>query len=199
MKHKEMNERAVVESAQQGDTEAFRMLFEQNRQRIFSLAYQYTKNAEDAEDILQETFIKTYNFLDKYQTENDANFSSWIYRIGINCSIDYLRRKKRTRHDFSDWDKVEKTYSDDNHSNPEQSARLEELRERISVLVEMLSPRQRMVFILKHYQQLSIKEIAELLDCSEGSVKKQLFRAISSIKNPLKKLLWEKDYGLQKI
>jgi RNA polymerase sigma-70 factor (ECF subfamily) len=194
-----MNERAVVESAQQGDTEAFRMLFEQNRQRIFSLAYQYTKNAEDAEDILQETFIKTYNFLDKYQTENDANFSSWIYRIGINCSIDYLRRKKRTRHDFSDWDKVEKTYSDDNHSNPEQSARLEELRERISVLVEMLSPRQRMVFILKHYQQLSIKEIAELLDCSEGSVKKQLFRAISSIKNPLKKLLWEKDYGLQKI
>jgi RNA polymerase sigma-70 factor (ECF subfamily) len=199
MKHKEMNERAIVESAQQGDTEAFCMLFEQNRQRIFSLAYQYTKNAEDAEDILQETFIKTYNFLDKYQKENDSGFSSWIYRIGINCSIDYLRRKKKTKHDFSDWDSVEKTYSDDNHSNPEHSARLEELREKISVLVDMLSPRQRMVFILKHYQQLSIKEIAELLDCSEGSVKKQLFRAISSIKNPLKKLLWEKDYGLQKI
>jgi RNA polymerase sigma-70 factor (ECF subfamily) len=199
MKHKEMNERAIVESAQQGDTEAFCMLFEQNRQRIFSLAYQYTKNAEDAEDILQETFIKTYNFLDKYQKENDSGFSSWIYRIGINCSIDYLRRKKKTKHDFSDWDSVEKTYSDDNHSNPEHSARLEELREKISVLVDMLSPRQRMVFILKHYQQLSIKEIAELLDCSEGSVKKQLFRAISAIKNPLKKILWEKDYGLQKI
>jgi RNA polymerase sigma-70 factor (ECF subfamily) len=199
MKYKEMNERAIVESAQQGDTEAFRMLFEQNRQRIFSLAYQYTKNAEDAEDILQETFIKTYNFLDKYQKEKDSGFSSWIYRIGINCSIDYLRRKKKTKHDFSDWDTVEKTYSDDNHSNPEHSARLEELSEKISVLVEMLSPRQRMVFILKHYQQLSIKEIAELLDCSEGSVKKQLFRAISAIKNPLKKLLWEKDYGLQKI
>jgi len=194
-----MNERAIVESAQQGDTEAFRMLFEQNRQRIFSLAFQYTKNAEDAEDILQETFIKTYSFLDKYQTENDSGFSSWIYRIGINCSIDYLRRKKKTKHDFSDWDSVEKTYSDDNHSNPEHSARLEELREKISVLVDMLSPRQRMVFILKHYQQLSIKEIAELLDCSEGSVKKQLFRAISAIKNPLKKILWEKDYGLQKI
>ena len=194
-----MNERAIVESAQQGDTEAFRMLFEQNRQRIFSLAFQYTKNAEDAEDILQETFIKTYSFLDKYQTENNAGFSSWIYRIGINCSIDYLRRKKKTKHDFSDWDSVEKTYSDDNHSNPEHSARLEELREKISVLVDMLSPRQRMVFILKHYQQLSIKEIAELLDCSEGSVKKQLFRAISAIKNPLKKILWEKDYGLQKI
>ena len=94
---------------------------------------------------------------------------------------------------------MEKTYSDDNHSNPEHSTRLEELREKITVLVEMLSPRQRMVFILKHYQQLSIKEIAELLECSEGSVKKQLFRAISAIKSPLKKYLWEKDYGLQKI
>jgi len=175
------------------------MLFEQNRQRIFSLAYQYTKNAEDAEDILQETFIKTYSYLDKYQTANDSNFSSWIYRIGINCSIDFLRRQKKRKKDFSDWDSVEKTYSDDNHSNPEHSTRLEELREKISLIVEMLSPRQRMIFILKHYQQLNIKEIAELLDCSEGSVKKQLFRAISSIKNPLKKLLWEKDYGLQKI
>ncbi len=194
-----MNERAIVQSAQQGDTEAFRMLFEQNRQRIFSLAFQYTKNAEDAEDILQETFIKTYSFLDKFQIGNDTNFSSWIYRIGINCSIDYLRRKKKRKRDFSDWDSVERTYSDDNHSNPENAARLEELREKISILVEMLSPRQRMVFILKHYQQLSIKEIAELLECSEGSVKKQLFRAISAIKMPLKKLLWEKDYGLQKI
>ncbi len=194
-----MNERAIVQSAQQGDTEAFRMLFEQNRQRIFSLAYQYTKNSEDAEDILQETFIKTYNHLDKYQTANDTNFSSWIYRIGINCSIDFLRRRKKRKQDFSDWDSVEKTYSEDNHSNPEHTTGLEELREKISVLVEMLSPRQRMIFILKHYQQLSINEIAELLDCSEGSVKKQLFRAISAIKNPLKKFLWEKDYGLQKI
>jgi len=199
MKHKGMNERAVVQSAQQGNPEAFRMLFEQNRQRIFSLAFQYTKNAEDAEDILQETFIKTFNFLDKYQIENDTSFSSWVYRISINCSIDYLRRKKNKKEDFSDWDTVEKTYSDDNRLSPEHSTRFEELREKIAVLVEKLSPRQRMVFILKHYQQLSIKEIAELLDCSEGSVKKQLFRAISAIKNPLKKYLWEKDYGLQKI
>lgn len=193
-----MTERAIVQSAQQGDTEAFRMLFEQNRKRIFSLAYQYTKNKEDAEDILQETFIKTYNYLDKYKIENETNFSSWIYRIGINCSIDYLRRKKNKKEDFSDWDKWEKTIGS-NHSNPEHTIGLEQLREKINHLVERLSPRQRMVFILKHYQQFSIKEIAEYLDCSEGSVKKQLFRAVSAIRNPLKKYLWEKDYGMQKI
>jgi len=174
------------------------MLFEQNRKRIFSLAYQYTKNKEDAEDILQETFIKTYNYLDKYKIENESNFSSWIYRIGINCSIDYLRRKKQKKEDFSDWDKWEKTMGSD-RSNPENTVGLEQLREKINQLVEGLSPRQRMVFILKHYQQFSIKEIAEYLDCSEGSVKKQLFRAVSTIRNPLKKYLWEKDYGLQKI
>lgn len=193
-----MTERAIVQSAQQGDTEAFRMLFEQNRKRIFSLAYQYTKNKEDAEDILQETFIKTYNYLDKYKIENETNFSSWIYRIGINCSIDYLRKKKNKRKDFSDWDKWEKTIGS-NHSNPEHTIGLEQLREKINHLVEGLSPRQRMVFILKHYQQSSIKEIAEYLDCSEGSVKKQLFRAVSAIRSPLKKYLWEKDYGMQKI
>jgi RNA polymerase sigma-70 factor (ECF subfamily) len=195
---KGMMERDIVQSAQQGDMEAFRMLFEQNRQRIFSLAYQYTKNKEDAEDILQETFIKTYNYLHKYKAENDTNFSSWIYRIGINCSIDFLRRKKNKKEDFSDWDTWEKTIPG-NSSNPEDTIGMEQLREKISQLVEGLSPRQRMVFILKHYQQYSIKEIAEYLDCSEGSVKKQLFRAVSAIKNPLKKYLWEKDYGLQKI
>lgn len=174
------------------------MLFEQNRKRIFALAYQYTKNREDAEDILQETFIKTYNYLDKYKLENDSQFSSWIYRIGINCSIDYLRKKKNKKEDFSDWDTREKTIGSD-HANPEHTVGLEQLREKITKLVEGLSPRQRMVFILKHYQQLSIKEIAECLDCSEGSVKKQLFRAVSAIRSPLKKYLWEKDYGLQKI
>ncbi|UCE41319.1 MAG: RNA polymerase sigma factor [Candidatus Aminicenantes bacterium] len=193
-----MTERAIVQSAQQGNTEAFRMLFEQNRKRIFALAYQYTKNKEDAEDILQETFIKTYNYLDKYKIENDTSFSSWIYRIGINCSIDYLRKKKHKKEDFSDWDKWEKTIGS-NHSNPEHTIGLEQLREKISNLVAKLSPRQRMVFILKHYQQFSIKEIAEYLDCSEGSVKKQLFRAVSAIRSPLKKYLWEKEYGMQKV
>ena len=193
-----MTERAVVQSAQQGNMEAFRMLFEQNRKRIFLLAYQYTKNKEDAEDILQETFTKTYNYLDKYKIENESNFSSWVYRIGINCSIDYLRRKKQKKEDFSDWDKWEKTMGSD-RSNPENTVGLEQLREKINQLVEGLSPRQRMVFILKHYQQFSIKEIAEYLDCSEGSVKKQLFRAVSTIRSPLKKYLWEKNYGLQKI
>jgi RNA polymerase sigma-70 factor (ECF subfamily) len=193
-----MTEKAVVQSAQQGSMEAFRMLFEQNRKRIFALAYQYTKNREDAEDILQETFIKTYSYLDKYKVDSDSNFSSWIYRIGINCSIDYIRKKKNKKEDFTDWDMREKTLGSD-HSNPEHAVGLQQLREKISNLVEGLSPRQRMVFILKHYQQLSIKEIAEYLECSEGSVKKQLFRAVSAIRNPLKKYLWEKDYGLQKI
>ena len=121
-----------------------------------------------------------------------------IYRIGINCSIDYLRRKKNKKEDFSDWDKWEKTVPSSN-PDPEHATGIEQLRKMISHIVEELSPRQRMVFILKHYQQFSIKEIAEYLDCSEGSVKKQLFRAVSAIKKPLKKFLWEKDYGLQKI
>lgn len=92
-----MNEIAVIRLARQGNKEALRLLFEENKKKIFSLAYQYVKNAEDAEDILQETFIKVYRSLHKLNMHDGTRFSPWLYRIGINCSIDYLRRKKKER------------------------------------------------------------------------------------------------------
>ena len=82
MTNKGMTEIAIVQSAQQGNTEAFRMLFEQNRKRIFALAFQYTKNREDAEDILQETFIRTYNYLHKYKIENESKLLDYLNQNG---------------------------------------------------------------------------------------------------------------------
>ncbi|MFC2166293.1 RNA polymerase sigma factor [Acidobacteriota bacterium] len=90
-----MDETALVQSAQAGDTDAFKFLFEENKRRIIGLAYQYTKNIEDAEDILQDTFIKAYNSLQRFDIQDHTNFTSWLYRIGINCSIDHLRKSKR--------------------------------------------------------------------------------------------------------
>lgn len=194
-----MNEQAVIQSVQQGNTEAFRVLFEENRQKIFYLAYQYTKNVEDAEDILQETFIKAYHSLHKFNVQNDTNFSSWLYRIGINCSIDLLRRNKKKRETISGIDNLENISSNNKDMDPEHTRRTEEIREKVTYVLNKLTAKQRMIFILKHYQQLSINEIAEYLSCSEGSVKKQLFRAVSAVKKPLKKLLLENYYEMQKI
>lgn len=194
-----MNEQAVIQSVQQGNTEAFRVLFEENRQKIFYLAYQYTKNVEDAEDILQETFIKAYHSLHKFNVQNNTNFSSWLYRIGINCSIDLLRRNKKKRETTSGMDNLENISSNNKDMDPEHTRRIEEIREKVTYVLNKLTAKQRMIFILKHYQQLSINEIAEYLSCSEGSVKKQLFRAVSAVKKPLKKLLLENYYEMQKI
>ncbi len=194
-----MNKAAVIKLAQEGNREAVRLLFEKNKKKIFSLAYQYTKNAEDAEDILQDTFIKAYRFLHKFNVQDGNSFSPWLYRIGINCSIDYLRRNKNRKEKDLPQNNLESLASEDLNSNPENSSSQKEIREKIDQTLDKLSGQQRIVFILKHYQQLTTREIAEYLDCSEGSVKRQLFRAVSAMKVHLKGLIVENKYEMQKI
>jgi len=186
----------LIQHAQMGDQEAFYLLFEKKREMIFSLAFKYTRNKQDAEDILQETFIKAFNNLKKFQAERDPHFSSWLYRIGVNCSIDFLRDKKRIKKSLSDWELMDSTTSDSSRGDPEKNASREDLKRKIERLVDDMPPRQKMAFILKHFQQFKIREIAEYMECSEGSVKKQLFRGVERIKGSLKKLVWEKDYEM---
>lgn len=194
-----MNEQTVIQLAQEGNREAFRQLFEDNKNKIFSLAYQYTKNAEDAEDILQETFIKAHHSLNKFRIQEETNFSSWLYRIGINCSIDHLRKNKIKKNSYFDANNLQSGPPDNDHSNPEYSGHLKEVRKSLEQILNKLPTRQRMVFILRHYQQLNVKEIAEYMKCSEGSVKKQLFRAFSVIKKHFRGLVLESSYEMQKV
>ena len=194
----EMKEEVLIKQAQDGDKGALKMLFEENKKKIFYLAYQYVHNAEDAEDILQETFIKAFHALPKYDFQNGTGFSPWLYRIGINCSIDYLRRNKRARETrgIDDFPNIPSSGQD---SDPEYSSGLKEIRERIDEFLKKLTERQRMIFVLKHYQELSTKEIAEYMNCSEGSVKKQLFRAVGTIKKQFKDFFTENSYEMQEI
>jgi len=192
-----MEETAVVQLAQEGDTEAFRRLFEDNKRQVFAIAYQYTKNKEDAEDILQETFIKAYHSLEKFRIEKNTSFTSWLYRIGINASIDHLRKNKMKKDNYIDSDQLPNVTSNDSHSNPEEATRLREIRGKLDEALHRLPAGQRMVFILRHYQQFSVKEIADHMKCSEGSVKKQLFRAFQTIKIQFQSLFPEDNYEMQ--
>ncbi|MGM0466252.1 MAG: RNA polymerase sigma factor [Acidobacteriota bacterium] len=194
MNGKRVENLKLIQNAQQGDPEAFYMLFEKNKKMVFGLAFKYTKNKQDAEDILQETFIKALNNLNKFQTKKYSSFSSWVYRIGINCSIDFLRDKRRIRENLSDWELNESTNPDASQTDPEKKASREDLKKKIELILDDMPPRQKMAFVLKHFQQMKIKEIAEYMDCSEGSVKKQLFRAVTNLKSSLKKFFWEKEY-----
>lgn len=192
-----MDERSIIQSAQAGNDEAFRQLFEENKNGIFSLAFRYTKNAEDAEDIIQETFIKAYNSLQKFHTQDKTRFSSWLYRISINSSIDYLRKHKKMKEKHSISQDVQNIASNDENLNPVYINRLIEVREKIDLILNQLSFKQRMIFILRHYQHFSTQEIAEYMNCSQGSVKKQLFRAVSAIRKDFKSFFSEKNYEMQ--
>jgi len=196
---RQMDETALVQRAQEGSPDAFKLLFEDNKRRIMSLAYQYTKNIEDSEDIMQDTFIKAYHSLERFKIGADTNFSVWLYRIGINCSIDHLRKNKKQKDKIMPKDDMDRLSAPPNTSNPDDAHHRREVREKLEQVLDTLTQRQRMIFILKHYQELSIKEIAEYMDCSEGSVKKQLFRAVSVLKKRFKCFLSENRYEMQKV
>lgn len=191
-----MEEIQLIKLAQEGQVEAFRQLFQLHGQRIFSLAYSYLKNAQDAEDILQETFIKAFQALSSFRQDRNSSFSGWLSRIGINCCLDLLRQKKaQLRRENS-----LKNMSLINH-NLKNSGQNLELKEQAKVLaskiehfLDYLPPKQRMVFILRHYQGYSIREIAEDMGVSEGTVKKMLFRAFATIRRYFKKYLMENAY-----
>mgnify|MGYP005647896399 CR=1 FL=1 len=191
-----MEEIQLIKLSQEGQVEAFRQLFQLHGQRIFALAYSYLKNAQDAEDILQETFIKAFQALSSFRQDRNSSFSGWLSRIGINCCLDLLRQKKaQLRRENS-----LKNMSLINH-NLKNSGQNLELKEQAKVLaskiehfLDYLPPKQRMVFILRHYQGYSIREIAEDMGVSEGTVKKMLFRAFATIRRYFKKYLMENAY-----
>ena len=194
-----MDEITLIQAAREGDENAYRRLFEDNRQRIFGLAYRYVRNREDAEDILQETFIKAYHSLGRFKMEGGTSFSSWIFRIGVNASIDLLRKHKPMKEHGADCDHLENLAGPSPGFDPEKSGRDREIRARVEEALGKLTPRQRMIFILKHNQEMSTAEIAEYMKCSQGSIKKQLFRAVSVVKAHFQKAVLEDSYEVQKI
>ncbi len=191
---KNMEEQELIQAAARGDSGAFRKLFDENKQKIFAVAFRYARNKEDAEDILQDTFIKAYQALDKFHLDENTSFTSWLYRISINSSIDLIRKNRKMSDHYFNSDNLDNLSSNNDEHNPEHTTRVQDTRERINLALNQLTARQRMIFILRHYQQLSTQEIAEYMSCSQGSVKKQLFRAVSRIKDHFQSLLTEQSY-----
>lgn len=157
-------------------------LYERHRVRIYNLAYRYVRNVPDAEDILQDTFIKAFRSLKNCQLDDDAFFASWLYRIAINCSMDHFRKRRREDGDEG-WQR-DLLAADETRAvaSPEGEYQRHEVTFQVQQVLGKLSARKRMIVELRHYQQLKIIEIAELLGCSQGSVKKQLFLALAQLR-----------------
>ena len=188
----------LIEQVKKGDISAFRKIMETHQEKIYYLAYDMTGNRQDAEDLSQDVFIKAYHSLKKFR--GDAKLSSWLYRITINTCIDKKRKKKEVAVYISDdqSDSVNDTfqYSDDNPgNNPEYLAESKLMQRNIHNALHRLSPRERSVFVLRHYNDLQLSEISNILNLSVGTVKSLIFRAIKKLQSELS--FYRADFGLE--
>jgi RNA polymerase sigma-70 factor (ECF subfamily) len=184
------NQENWVALAKTGDRGAMRELYECNRSRIFSLAFRYTGNTADAEDILQDSFIKAFASLQKCQLDKNSYFASWLYRIAINCSMDHFRRRRGVGDPLA-LDDCPAAAAVEDPGTPEDEYARDEVRCLVRRGLENLTRRRRMIVVLRHYQQLKIGEIAAAMGCSEGSIKKQLFQALRQLRKELHPCLEE--------
>lgn len=172
----------LIERFKNGEINVFDEIVRRYQRQVYNLAYSLTQNCEDAYDISQEVFIKVYRSLKKIRKV--SSFNLWLRRVTINACTDYLRQKPNERV-LEDTLYIDKYYSRSNDDIPDELVETLELNLVVSKAVNRLPKRQRKVFILRHCNDMSLKEIAETLNCSLGTVKAHLFRAKNRLKNIL--------------
>jgi RNA polymerase sigma-70 factor (ECF subfamily) len=159
-----------------GDPAAFRELVEIYKTRFYGLAYDVTRNHADAEDVSQAAFIKVYRSIRTFK--KGASFKSWLYRIVLNAAIDHVRQRSFFPAAFP----FEKTsMTGGGADNPERTAEAALMKKKVDRALENLSDREKAAFVLRHDHGLDLKEIAEAMGVSLGSVKSYLFRSVRKI------------------
>ena len=174
----QLDEDELVNRFKNGDIEAFNPLVLKYEKKIYNLIYQQIRDRETAKDISQEVFLKAFKALPDFK--GGSAFYSWIYRIAINSSIDFQRQRNRSKvltFEELPLDADDVLRMSDSHPSPEKLLEEKELGRIIRKAVRELPPGQRRVFNLRHRRELAIKEIAVLLNRSEGTIKAHLHHA----------------------
>ncbi|HEX3877442.1 MAG TPA: RNA polymerase sigma factor [Bryobacteraceae bacterium] len=181
---------SLIRAAQRGDQDAFEQLVRTYDQSVLRLAMNLLRSPEDARDVYQEAFLRVYRNLHTFRF--DCSFHTWLYRIVTNICLDQLRRRKVRKEEPSvvettdgPVDRMDAIEEDGADSDPERSMWNSELRNKIEVALEDLTPRERMVFELRHYQGLRLRNIGEMLGTSEEAAKNCLFRATQKMRSVL--------------
>lgn len=161
-----------------GDETAFTKLVTKYRQQVYAVAYRFTGNTQEADDLAQETFIKAYRNLDKFR--GDASFKTWLMRITTNASIN-LKKSGRMSKDSGE-------APDDQHFNHSQdnalSGMLDNERQKdLHLAFQQLPPKQKETLLLKTYRDMTCEEVANVMNCSVGTVKANVFNALKRLKS----------------
>ncbi|MBI4419119.1 MAG: RNA polymerase sigma factor [Ignavibacteriales bacterium] len=187
-----MTDSDLILKVKGGDMMAFEQLVHRYDKQVLSMAASYVNSSDDAKDIYQEVFLRVYRGLKKF--EHRSEFSTWLYRIATNVCLSHRSRRKRHAHASLHSDE-----GDDEAHGVQSNARSDdptlgsEISAHIEDALKALSPRQRMVFTLKHFEEYKIREIARMMKCSEGTVKRYLFTATRKMRDQLKHLHHEEQ------
>jgi RNA polymerase sigma-70 factor (ECF subfamily) len=187
----EPTDATFVARARSGDSDAFRVLVERHSRALFRLAFRMTGNQQDAEDAVQESFMRAYKQLARF--DDRASFGTWLYRIASNYSLDLVRARKRRSEQAS-------STSEDGAAEivlqlpareptPERMALSGEVRDRVLVAMDDLSANERTAFVLRHFEGMSIDEVSRVLECQPGAAKHSVFRAVQKLRRSLEPLV----------
>ena len=178
-----LTDTAAVALARDGDSDAFQGLVERHSRAVYRLAHRMTGNPQDAEDVVQETFLKAYRQLGRF--ESRANFGTWLHRIAVNCSIDLIRSRKHqeTGHDAADLELLDGSNDDQRvDPSPERLMLSSEVQERVSRAMAGLTAMERAAFVLRHFEGQSIEDISRALGLKTNAAKHSIFRAVRKMR-----------------
>jgi RNA polymerase sigma-70 factor (ECF subfamily) len=185
-----MDEAALIRAAQAGDQEAFESLVVAYDQQVLRLAYNLLRSSEEAYDIYQEAFLRVHKNLSKFRF--DCSFHTWLYRIVTNLCLDSLRKKKVRKEEQAvietsegPKDRLELAAEERAELDPQRKLLSRELRERIEGVLSEFTPRERMVFEMRHYQGMRLRAIGDSLGTTEEAAKNCLFRATQKMRAAL--------------
>lgn len=180
---------AAVAGAKAGDKDAFRVLVERHSRPLFRLAYRMTGNEQDAEDVVQDSFLRAYRQLSRF--DERASFGTWVHRIAANRALDLMRsrERRRLRIEPRDPDRDDPLLAVPSPApTPERVALSGQVRCRIAAAMEELSAAERTAFVLRHYEGLRIEEVGRHLGCQPGAAKHTVFRAVRKLRRALEPL-----------
>ena len=186
----ECNDLSLVTKARAGDTDAFRVLVESHSRALFRLAYRMTGNQQDAEDVVQDSFLHAYKQLARF--DERASFGTWLYRIAVNCSLDLVRSRKR-RNELAapaESEMEDPVLALPSHDPaPDRVAMSGQVRDRVADAMSELSASERTAFVLRHFEGMCIEDVSRVLGCQPGAAKHSVFRAVQKLRRALEPLV----------
>ncbi len=180
----------LIERTLAGEEGAFSQLYDRHRQRVYSIVYRIIQDPGDAQDATQEVFVKLYRSLSEWNSRK-ARFSTWLYRLAANHAIDCWRSRRRRLESSpkiaTEWEVLGDHTAGDRSPSPLGVLESREVVDRIRGCVDDLPELQKKVFLLRYFQDLKLEEIAEMEECSLGTVKTSLFRGTRTVRRMLRK------------